>query len=113
MVISARHPDHITNLTQVAAGFSCGSAIAVLTGGRLFCRMTAAGRRNLCAALSLGTIAVFWALLTPGLPTYATVGLLCWCALRVQGSDVWVRVRVSIRVRVRVSSDIIILRSRP
>ena len=69
-------------LTQVAAGFSCGSAIAVLTGGRLFCRMTAAGRRNLCIALSLGTIAVFSALLTPGLPTYAIVGLLCWCILR-------------------------------
>ena len=68
-------------MTQVAAGFSCGSAIAVLSGGMLFCRMTAAGRRNLCVALSLGTIAVFSALLTPGLPTYATVGLLCWCGL--------------------------------
>jgi hypothetical protein len=32
---------------QVAAGFSAGSAVAVLGGGFLFCRVQAAGRRNL------------------------------------------------------------------
>lgn len=36
-----------TALRQVAAGFSAGSAVAVLAGGFLFCRMQAGGRRNL------------------------------------------------------------------
>lgn len=38
---------HILLLLQVAAGFSAGSAIAVLAGGFIFCRLQGGGRRNL------------------------------------------------------------------
>ncbi len=36
---------------QVAAGFSAGSAVAVLAGGFAFCRLQGAGRRNLTFVL--------------------------------------------------------------
>ena len=50
----ARHVHH----PQVAATFSAGSAVAVLGGGFLFCRVQAAGRRNLTFLLCAMTAGV-------------------------------------------------------
>ncbi len=44
---------------QVAAGFSAGSAVAVLAGGFLFCRLQGAGRRNLTFVLCAMTAGKF------------------------------------------------------
>ncbi|KAK9830389.1 hypothetical protein WJX72_011472 [[Myrmecia] bisecta] len=49
---------------QVAAGFSLGSAVSVLAGGFLYCRLQAAGRRNFIVALCAACVASFWGLLT-------------------------------------------------
>mmetsp|Transcript_17112 Transcript_17112/g.51192 ORF Transcript_17112/g.51192 Transcript_17112/m.51192 type:complete len:587 (+) Transcript_17112:144-1904(+) len=62
---------------QVAAGFSAGSAVAVLAGGFAFCRLMAAGRRNLTFLLCSCTALCFVGLLSPSLPAYATIGLVC------------------------------------
>jgi sugar phosphate permease len=61
---------------QVAAGFSAGSAIAVLAGGFLFCRLQGGGRRNLTFVLCMMTAASFVGLLAPGIPAWATVALV-------------------------------------
>ena len=47
---------------QISAAFSGGSAIAVLTGGLLFCRYTGAGRRNFITALAALAASCFFIL---------------------------------------------------
>ena len=49
------HPLPVNPAAQVAAGFSAGSAVAVLAGGFIFCRLMAGGRRNLTFALCAAT----------------------------------------------------------
>jgi hypothetical protein len=80
----------LISLSQVAAGFSAGSAIAVLGGGFLFCRVQAAGRRNLTFLLCATTAG---ASAPPALlhcPICEMAWLQCWAhCLQCKPSAAW------------------------
>jgi hypothetical protein len=68
---------------QVAATFSAGSAVAVLGGGFLFCRVQAAGRRNLTfllCAMTAGAPSQPCPAEVPQLQAYVQQALCCSCS---------------------------------
>ncbi len=76
---------------QVAAGFSAGSAVAVLGGGFLFCRLKGGGRRNLtfllCASMT-GADRVVLCMLQAMFSYEACALLLKMCA-SMTGAHAW------------------------